>query len=579
MSRKLFFILLVPTVLLVAGYLYLHLSLSKTNKTEEKTTGKTETTDSLGGQKVSKADLRPLFITRMQQLLKKSSNGLYDLTIGDMTIDVLTSTIALLDVTVKRDEIILNELRKAGELPQNIFDLSFQKLVIDGINIDDAITSKTMDYRVIRLVNPVIHVYRNPVKNKQKESPEDFSQRFLKEMTKLAIERLAIEGGTIISHDTKNTTNKLNEVSVNMNNVLLDSTTRTDKSRFLFAKEATISFSNYVTQTKDGLYTFRIGRGTITAPQQQASLQNLSFTSPLSREQFMKRQKIAKELYNLTLASATLSNIDWWALFNGEELAADEMLAKAGKLTIYCDRSLPPRSRVGNFPNQLLAKLPLKMKINTLRVQNLDLAYTEYNPGSKQTGTVYLDNIELNGTNLSTTKGKPVMMKGTALLMHKIPLSADFTFNMRNPESGAFTANILVDENFEGGLLNAFTVPLGMLKVEQGSLQKLQASMKGDQSKATGNVLMLYKDLKIHLMEKDKGKAALDKKNVTTFLANLFVIKNDNPKKGSEPRKETASYRRDANGGFFMLIWKTVLVGALKTIGVPEKLAYKKETR
>ncbi|HEX8314630.1 MAG TPA: hypothetical protein VF609_06550, partial [Flavisolibacter sp.] len=182
----------------------------------------------------------------------------------------------------------------------------------------------------------------------------------------------------------------------------------------------------------------------------------------------------------------------------------------------------------------------------------------------------------LNGTNLSTTNKKPLLLNGTALFMQTIPLNASFTFDMNHPKAGAFTANISVDKPFAGNLLNGFTEPLGMVKIDNGTVHKLQATIKGNEWKADGNVLLLYKDLKIHLLEKDAGKKALDKKDVTSFLANLLVIRNSNPKKGNEPRKVTAAFQRDRNGGFFMLIWKTILVGALKTIGAPEKLASKK---
>jgi hypothetical protein len=118
-------------------------------------------------------------------------------------------------------------------------------------------------------------------------------------------------------------------------------------------------------------------------------------------------------------------------------------------------------------------------------------------------------------------------------------------------------------------------MPLGMTKIKSGVIQKVEAKIKGDQWQANGNILILYKDLNLSLLEKDKGKAALDKKDVTSFIANAFVLKKNNPKKGEEPRKETAEFKRIPEGGFFMLVWKTILAGALKTIGAPVKLASK----
>ncbi|RYF84823.1 MAG: hypothetical protein EON98_08165 [Chitinophagaceae bacterium] len=575
MSRKLLLIILIPALLLIGGYLFLRISLSRTIKKEEAVSGKVETIDSLGGKEVSAADLRPLFINRMQQVLRKSSNGLYDLSIGDLELDVLASTITLKDVAVKRNERAEEALRKQNDLPENLIEASFKSLVIDGVNLDDAITSKTMDYRMVKLVNPVIHVYKGQ-KQPTKKSTEDFSQRFLKEMEKLSIKNLVIENGTIVAHGKASKTNRLNDVDIHMTDILLDSNTREDQQRFLFAKNATINFRNYTSQTADGLYQFKIGKGSIQSPAQKLVLQDLSFASPLSREQFMKRQKLAKELYDFRLSSISLNKVDWWMLFNGEEIVADEVMASGGKLTVYFDRSLPPRSRMGNFPNQLLAKLPFRMNIAKMRLQNLDLSYTEYSPVSKQNGTIYMDNISLDMQNISNYTKKSMVVNGSALFMHTVPIQANFNFNMTAPKTGAFTATVSSSKAFEGNLLNSFSKPLGLMELEKGTLQKLHATLKGDESQANGTVTVLYNDLKIHLLEKDKGKKALDTKDVTSFLANLFVIKNDNPKKGKAPRVETASFRRDPYGGFFMLIWKTMLVGALKTMGAPEKIAYKK---
>jgi len=77
------------------------------------------------------------------------------------------------------------------------------------------------------------------------------------------------------------------------------------------------------------------------------------------------------------------------------------------------------------------------------------------------------------------------------------------------------------------------------------------------------------------LLEKDRGEKELDKKGVTTLFANMFVLKKDNPKKGEELQKEQATFKRIPEGGFFMLVWKTILTGALKTVGAPPKIANK----
>jgi hypothetical protein len=366
----------------------------------------------------------------------------------------------------------------------------------------------------------------------------------------------------------------LNNVAVELIDILVDSTTRTQKDRFLFAERGTISFSDFSKPTTDGLYWLKVGKVRVRAPQPQVVLSNVSFTSPYNRSEFSRRQKQSKELYNLVLPSVTVSNVDWWTLLNEEEIVADAITAKGGRLSIYLDRSLPPKDKMGNFPNQLVKKLPVRLNVARMNLSGLNFSYTEYNPISQQSGTVYMDNVVLAVSNLSNTTTRPMVAKGSALFMHQVPVQSSFVFDMAAARTGKFSATIK-SNGFDASLINSFAMPMGLMKMEKGTLQSAEASMAGDQWKATGNVFIPYQDLKLSLLEKDKGEKALDKKGVTTFLANLFVLKKNNPQEGKDARREQASFTRIPEGGFFMLVWKTLLVGALKTIGAPEKLAYK----
>jgi hypothetical protein len=585
MSRKLLLVILIPALLLIVGYfalqIYLRTSIHKEEKKLERNFGASAAqvtkADTIGGKKVSALDLRPLFIERMQQLLKKSSNGLYNLSVGDLKVDVLSSKISLHDVTVRPDANAIKTLKNSGLLPNDVFTISFKDLIIEGVNLDDAITSKTMDYKLVKLVAPTIEIDHRKAKEDVK-SKEDFSQRFLKEMEKLSIKKLVIEGGNIVVHDQqKNETKKLANVQVLMNDILLDENTRKDKDRFLFAKEARLDFHDFNTRTKDGLYNFKIGDVSVNAAKKSITLKNLSFGSTMSKEAFVKHQKVAKEMYGLSLPTLTISGVDWWPAINGEEMKATSVETSGGKFSVYFDRALPPKNRMGNFPNQLLMKLPLKIDIDKMKFRDLDVSYEEHNPLSQQSGTVYLDHASMEITNVHNKKGGgPMVVNGTGLLLHKVPVQATFRFDMKNYKSGIFSASISSTTPFDGTLLNSFAMPLGMMKVEKGELQKLQANLHGNELGASGDVTVLYKDMKLALLEKDKGKAALDKKDFTSFVANLFVLKKDNPKEGKPPRTEQAYFKRDPEGGFMMLVWKTILVGILKTIGAPEKIAYKK---
>jgi hypothetical protein len=497
-----------------------------------------------------------------------------------MSVDILASTISLQNVILAPEQETLAALIKNAQAPNDVFKISFKSFVIEGINLDDALTSKTMDYSLLKLVNPHIEIHHKKRKEKAKKE-EGFSDLFLKEMEKFSLKKLVIEGATVVHYnDDKNAKQtKLNEFSLVMNDVLIDSVTRNDKARFLFAKEAFISFKNFIATTTDGLYDMKIGMVTVKAPQQTVSLQNLSFKSKFSKAALQKKFKTRKEIFDLSVPSITIKNMDWWDVLNEERLEAGDVTIANLKLAVYLDRSFPAASKMGNFPNQLIMKMPMKIDLSKIRVKNMEVAYTELNPKSAQTGTVVLDKIdmEINGvTNMpeKLPKGKKITITASAHFMRTVPLKASFSLDMMNYKKGVFSADLSLD-GFDGQLVNSFAAPLGLVSVKNGSLQNITIKVTGNETKAKSDVLVLYKDIKVSLLEKESGKKALDKKDVTSFLANLFVLKADNPKGSKEPRREMGEFIRNTNAGFLNLVWKTSLVGILKTIGAPAKLAYK----
>ncbi len=580
MHKRVFLLLLIPAILLIGGYLYLRFSLqSSVNKVQKQAGIELHAMDSLGGRKTAVADLRPLFIKRLQLLLKTSSANLYNLSIKDLQVDLFNASVTLQGVKLEPDGKALDSLKKIKQNPADVFTVSFDSLRIEGINLTGAITTETMDYKLVKLVKPTIIVHHQKgVVKKDAEEKEGFAQRFLKQMKKLSVKQAVIENGTLALYNDagKSPPLKLNGVSIVLKNILIDSAARNDKKHFLFSEEATVSFRGYNRPTPDGLYILKVDAVDIKEPRQTVVLKNFSFTSPFDRKAFSARQKNSKELYNLNLPSITVENLNWWALLNEEEIIADAVDISGGKLSVYLDRSLPPKIKTGGFPAQWMMTLPLKLSVAAVNVSNLDFSYAEYNPLSQQTGTIYMDKVKLRIANASNlrTDTRPVTANASVLFMHQVPLTANFVLYKKDYASGKFSAAINAP-GFDGTIANSFAPAMALVKVESGTLQKIEATVKGDQQKATADVMVLYKDLKIQLLEKDKGKKGLDKKDLITFVANAFVLKKDNPKGNQPPRRETASFTRLPEAGFLMLVWKTLLTGLLKTVGAPQKMAKK----
>jgi hypothetical protein len=254
---------------------------------------------------------------------------------------------------------------------------------------------------------------------------------------------------------------------------------------------------------------------------------------------------------------------------------------KNAKLNIYLDVSLPPDTpKLHNFPHQLLMRLPVPLLIKKMEIHNLDVSYEEYHKKIERSGIVYFNNINGQLSNITNMpeqirRNGQAQIKASAILMHQIPVTTQFLFDLRKTRTGAFAVDFNAPA-FDARIFNPVSEPLGLFRIKRGKVNKVKAHMEGDNSTGKGKVLFLYQDLHLTPLKIDANKdSGFRKKSIFSFLANTLVIKNENPSDNNEPRTGEGTFKRDPQGSFFNLIWKTVLLGILKTTGIPEKKAYK----
>ena len=152
--------------------------------------------------------------------------------------------------------------------------------------------------------------------------------------------------------------------------------------------------------------------------------------------------------------------------------------------------------------------------------------------------------------------------------MNLVPFRASFLFNLFS-ENGGFS----IEGNlggFNAEKLNRITQPLTSAKVEKGIIHGVDFKINGSDYVGHAKVTLLYKDLKVAVLEKDEDNGKLDKKKLVSMAANL-IIKNNNPESDGKIRTSTGQFQRDTNRGFFNLVWKSLFVALSENIGAPAK--------
>jgi hypothetical protein len=532
-------------------------------------------------------DLRPSIIAKLQQLVKDGSNGLYILSVEKIEPDILSSKLDVIDGSIIADTAAIYQLDLSKQLPDDIFKIKFHALHMDGFGIEDILHKDKIDIANIHLSEPVIEVYHKSRKYNEKEKAANqqltIYQRLKNQIKKIAIGKINIDHGKLILYnsDEKNHSTVFNDITINMGDVLMDSSTQYEKERFLFAKHAKLEARNYVVGTPDSLYKIKLGSISVTSETNKITILNAELKPNGGKKQFVKKLKGREEMYDVTTPKIVFSGVDWWALLNREKVISTTMDINGGEVNVFFDRSLPPavNEPMNHFPHQLVMMIPYPVMVNKLNVHDLKVVYTQYNPETRSTGTATITNINAVANHVTNipaeVKKYPFTDISTnGLFMGKTPLHVKFKLDLLQYRTGKFSAEVRMGE-LNKDLVNPISEPLGRFTVKRGRMHKGDAHITGDNSRINGTIAFYYDDLHLTPLREDSANGHLIRNHVKSFFANWILLKNSNP--GNKFRSPGFSVVRDGHQNFVGFIWTSITVGILKTIGAPEKLAMKKQ--
>jgi hypothetical protein len=524
-------------------------------------------------------DLRPALIARLQQMVKDASAGLYKLSIEKIEPHLRSGGVDIMQVAIVPDSSVLSALKEKHDLPAEVFKVYMDSFHIDGIGIDELLHQRSVHLKTISLTAPVIEMFQLTKATKKVVDTASIYSKLMQHMKSISVDEISLHRGTVINHNygPKNQAVKLNDVEAEIDHLLIDSSTEFDKKRFLFSEEVQMSVNDIKERTPDSLYFIKCASIKLSTSQNSITAQNLSVTPRYSRKEFESRFSTRKYMFTVKVPTLTLKGINWWELVNGKSFIAKEALLNDGECAVYLDRSLPFRKiKPNNFPSQILMRSPIHFMIDKMIMQHAKLLYTEFNPGTGETGNVVVSGV--NGTMQNMTnipaqirKHRYMVTTSTGSFMNRTPMDVGFHFDLLKYKKGNFSMDLKVGE-IDSSILNPITGPLAEFVFKRGTIHQGVVHVEGNNARAAGKGMLLYDDLYLVAVKKKAGEPGkVKQRKLLSFFGNVFLIKNANPSKGKSPRKEVFDSQRNDHQPFFSLVWKTIYIGVLKSIGLPKK--------
>lgn len=525
-----------------------------------------------------KREWKPILGEQLKQLVIDSSDSLYSITYSDLKFSLITGNASVRNFKLIPNKKVYQNLVRLKKAPDNVYDLQVEILQIQNFHPKRVYTDKKLNVNRIIIDNPTLFITnrRQLYNNKEPDTPKSLYQSISQVFKEVRVNEIILKDVDFTFENRTNAKAKKTEIK-NLNitgaDLLIDSLSETDRSRFFHTRKIDLGLKSYRIATSDSLYYINFKNLAFSTSNRQLTLDNINLTPRYSKAAYYRKVGFAKDYFNLNFDSISVNSIDLNRFTRDQKLFSGKISIPKGKISVYNNRAYKRNmaDKSDKFPHRQLQKLALELKIDTLDIGNVDITYAEFNPKSKQTGSITFNNTSgrfLNVTNDAATLKKNRFMQADlyTTLWNSGKLAVHFNFNLTSPRSAFSYSGSL--KNMNGLALNNITKPLGLIEIKSATINNMSFKVTANNKVARGTMRFNYDNLAVNILQKDDESGALKKQGLVSTVANVFVIQEDNPNRKGEFTPGTIYYARSYYESFFSFLWRSLFSGVKESVGV-----------
>ena len=479
----------------------------------------------------------------------------------DYTLDFSTFDIGILGRSISVDSIVV----RPDSASPHIRKVSAQSISINGIKWLSLLNKSFPSFSSIVITKPDVEVYTRELSSGAFSNSGTGQTEEIAE--KLSTFDLIIKNGSgkLIRQNGEELVTigdlSLNAQDVDVNEIL-------DGSELVFMDNLSINGSGIKWSLEKKLYRFTIGDFHFDKKAQYASLADVALTPVVPKYRFSEILDRQIDRIDLDIPKIEILGFQLDSLAQ-KHLEIDSMKIAGARMEVFRDKQ---KERLSGFQvkpllYELATSTDFSFGLNTIKISDTDITYEEHKPPSKETGSISFNDIEATITDLRTQAhpdfyDDSLRMDIEALFMNVSPLTVDVgyaTFDDMN----SHTVGVHLD-SFDPKEASNMLRNVAFVKIEDGMIESLSANLELNSSASTGEVRLLYKDLKVSFLNKDNP----DKQGLVQwagdFIANTFVLKSDNT--GDKPRIGVVTFPRNKEKSIFAYWWKSLLDGIKQVI-------------
>lgn len=516
-----------------------------------------------------------LIRSEVKKAVDKSSNGLYAIHYDNIEVDEAAGYLYVTNIRIVPDTALYKKMVADKTNPPLLLQLTIPELKVTGVKTPRALLESKIEGRRVDIKNAVVEFYyaKKPKDTTDTAPALEMYEQILGNLKLIQADTVSVENTSLAFIDIRNNKRMIEAsgISLNMQDILIDSLHSNDTSRFFFAKKIAVTAEKANIKNKQGNYIYHFNGIAFNTASRSFTIKNIQIEPQFGEAEFARVSRLQKDRFNFSFSGVSLNNINLPELMN-ESVMADELLIKQSNFKIYRDISYPhdKNNRVGTYPHQQLMDMPIYLSIRRINFPSLFIEYKEKNPKSGYSGKVRFEKANAvinNVTNIASEikSNNNCVVTFNARFLDVVPLQAKLVMQI-NDREGRFSIRGTA-KNFDATKLNVVLKPMALAEVKRGCVNSMDFNFNCTNYASDGELTLLYDDLNMTLLKKDSINNKIEKKGLASLVANI-VIKNANPLRKQHIRKAEVHYKRDTNTAIFNLIWQSILTGTKESVGM-----------
>lgn len=349
-----------------------------------------------------------------------------------------------------------------------------------------------------------------------------------------------------------------------LKNLIISSTTVTDLQKLVSANKS-FDLQNFTGNYTNAKNNLQWHHAEFNRTKNSFSLDSFSFLPALSRDSFIARQIYQTDYLTLRSGSVNINAVDIDNYIKNKTLKIGDAVIDNIYFTDYKDKQFPFNSGIiKKLPVNLLKKIPQKLSINSIQLNNAFIVYSELNEKTKKAGIIPVTKMSiqlLDVKNYNISKTDSLTLQATGYLMDSIHTTLKLKQSYTDTLEGFLMS--LQMKPADATILNSALIPLASLKLESGFIDSLNMRVTGREYLAIGEMQLYYHNLKVRLLKNGDESKKTFINGLINLLANSFVIRKNN-----RSRTGKVFFIRNRDRSFINYLIKIALSGMSSSAGI-----------